>query len=116
MSYGVFFELYDEQLLPNATDLQLSLIGGTQSFLVLLLSIVVGRLLDAQQHGWILGTGVFYLVLGIFCLSFATQQVGLVWLTSGLITSLGMTCFFMYSSHNAIRVSIEDCFHSSDGS
>lgn len=104
MTYGVFFKFYDEEFLLSRSDLQISLIGGTQSFLVLLLSLVVGRLLDARMHRWILAFGAVTLVMALVCLSFAGQNFALVWLTSGFTGGLGMTCFFMYSSHNAIEV------------
>lgn len=104
MSYGVFFELYDDHLLPSASDLGLGLIGGTQSCLALLLSIVVGRLLDVQKHRWISITGLVFIILALFLLSAVGRHYGLIWLTSGLLAGVGMSCFFMHSSHNAIQV------------
>ncbi|MCJ1469127.1 hypothetical protein MMC07_007760 [Pseudocyphellaria aurata] len=103
MSYGVFFEIYDDHRLPSASDLELGLIGGTQSFLVLLLSIVVGRLLDVHKHRWISITGLFLVVLALLLLSVVGQNYALIWLTNGFVAGVGMSCFFMYSSHNAIQ-------------
>ncbi len=50
MSFGTFFRYYDENLLLAATDTTIGLIGGLQAFIVLLLSFIVGRLLDAKFH------------------------------------------------------------------
>lgn len=107
MSYGVFFELYDDFLLPSASDLELGLIGGTQSCLVLALSFVVGRLLDVQKHRWISSTGLVLVVLALFLLSTVGGSYGLIWFTSGLLAGVGMSCFFMHSSHNAIQVLVQ---------
>ena len=104
MSYGVFFEFYDDHLLPSASDIELSLIGGTQSCLVLLLSVIVGRLLDVQKHRWISTIGLVFITLAFFSLSVVGRNYGLIWLTSGLLAGVGMSCLFMHSSHNAIQV------------
>ena len=110
-AYGAFMGLYDQHLLTRATDVQLSLIGSTECFLLLFPSIFAGRLLDAKKH-YILGfTGFVLLSLGYFLLSFTSHSglrdqgnYGFIWLTSGLAAGLGMTCFFTYSSHNVIQV------------
>ncbi|KAI4240804.1 MAG: hypothetical protein L6R40_004918 [Gallowayella cf. fulva] len=109
-AYGAFMGLYDAHLLTRSSDLQLSLVGATESFLLLLPSIFAGRLLDARRHYYLGFTGFLLLFLGYFLLSFTSHQglkdqgnYGLVWLTSGLMAGLGMTCFFTYSSHNVIQ-------------
>lgn len=103
--------LYDEHLLTRSTDLQLSLIGATECFLLLFPSVFAGRLLDARRHYYLGFAGFLLLFLGFFLLSFTSRQglkdqgnYGLVWLTSGLMAGFGMTCFFTYSSHNVIQV------------
>ncbi|KAL8705794.1 MAG: hypothetical protein Q9201_001140 [Fulgogasparrea decipioides] len=109
-AYGAFLGHYDAHLLTKSTDLQLSLIGSTESFLLLSPSIFAGRLLDARRHYYLGFTGFLLLFLGYLLLSFTSHQglkdqgnYGLVWLTSGLMAGLGMTCFFTYSSHNVIQ-------------
>ncbi|KAL9596953.1 MAG: hypothetical protein Q9219_005464 [cf. Caloplaca sp. 3 TL-2023] len=109
-AYGAFMGLYDEHLLTKSSDLQLSLVGATESFLLLLPSIFAGRLLDARRHYYLGFTGFLLLFLGFLLLSFTSGQglkdqgnYGFVWLTSGLMAGLGMTCFFTYSSHNVIQ-------------
>ncbi|KAL8692288.1 MAG: hypothetical protein Q9218_002657 [Villophora microphyllina] len=73
-AYGAFMGLYDEHLLTKATDLQLSLIGATESFLLLLPSMFAGRLLDARRHYYLGFTGFLLLFLGYFMLSFTSRQ------------------------------------------
>ncbi|KAI4196289.1 MAG: hypothetical protein LQ346_003255 [Caloplaca aetnensis] len=109
-AYGAFMGLYDEHLLTRSTDLQLSLIGATECFLLLFPSVFAGRLLDARRHYYLGFAGFLLLFLGFFLLSFTSRQglkdqgnYGLVWLTSGLMAGFGMTCFFTYSSHNVIQ-------------
>ena len=112
MSFGTFFRYYDERLLQEATDTSIGLIGGLQAFMTLLLSFVVGRLLDAQYHRIVVGVGGALTWLGYFCLSFNDQQgrpegqgsYGLIVLTQSVIAGTGMSCFFMHSSHCAIQV------------
>ncbi|KAL8919946.1 MAG: hypothetical protein Q9208_006514 [Pyrenodesmia sp. 3 TL-2023] len=109
-AYGAFLGLYDEHLLTNSSDLELSLIGATECFLLLFPSVFAGRLLDARRHYYLGFTGFLLLFLGFFLLSFTSRQglkdqgnYSFVWLTSGLMAGLGMTCFFTYSSHNVIQ-------------
>ena len=111
MSFGTFFRYYDENLLLTATDTTIGLIGGFQAFIVLLLSFIVGRLLDAQFHRTVVGVGGILTWLGHFCLSFnnlhgAQDQgsYGLIILTQSVVAGTGMSCFFTHSSHCAIQV------------
>ena len=110
MSFGTFLRYYDEQLLPGATDTAIGLIGGVQAFMVLLLSFIVGRLLDAKFHPTIVGVGGILTWLGYFCLGFSLQgtenqgKYGVVFLTQSIIAGVGMSCFFTHSSHCAIQV------------
>jgi MCP family monocarboxylic acid transporter-like MFS transporter 10 len=88
--------------------MKLSLIGATQSFFVLLLSAPIGRLLDAGHSRIIIATGTFLVPFGMFMLSIAhpkndeQAQYIKIWLTQGLVTGLGMACFFVTSSQGMI--------------
>ena len=110
MSFGTFFRYYDEHVLLGATDTAIGLIGGLQAFMVLLLSFLVGRLLDAKLHQTIVGVGGTLTCLGYFCLSFSLQgpgnqgRYGVIILTQSIIAGVGMSCFFTHSSHCAIQV------------
>lgn len=79
--------------------------------MTLLLSFVVGRLLDAKFHRTVVGVGGFLTWLGFFCLSFNNLHgsknqgsYGLIILTQSIIAGAGMSCLFMHSSHCAIQV------------
>jgi len=107
-TYGAFLPYYQDHLLPETNDFLLSLIGSTQSFLVLLFSAIAGRLLDAGFHRSIAITGASLLTIGPLTLSWTSGNggqgegnYGLIWLTSAFIVGLGEACFFVYSSQNA---------------
>lgn len=83
----------------------LNLVGSTQSFVVLILSAVVGRFLDAGHIRELLIAGTVLVSLGSFLLSIVNEQgyynqghYSLIWLTQGLVSGLGMACFFVSSS------------------
>lgn len=94
-----------QHLLPGRDILLLNLVGSTQSFTVLILSAVVGRFLDAGYIRELLLVGSVLISIGSFVLSavngdaeYAQGNYGLIWLTQGLISGLGMACFFVSSS------------------
>ena len=112
MSFGTFFRYYDEHLLVGSTDTAIGLIGGVQAFMTLLLSFIIGRLLDAKLHRSVVAVGGVLTWLGYFCLSFnhlhATKGrgcYGVIIFTQSIVAGVGMSCFFMHSSHCAIQVS-----------
>lgn len=94
-----------QHLLPGRDVLLLNLIGSTQSFVVLALSAVVGRFLDAGHSRQLAITGTVFVSLGMFLFSIVNGgghydqgSYGLIWLTQGFICGLGMACFFVSSS------------------
>jgi MCP family monocarboxylic acid transporter-like MFS transporter 10 len=104
-AYGTYASYYMQHLLPGQDILLFNLIGSTQSFIVLLFSAVVGRFLDAGYHRTLIIIGSVLVVLGQFLLSvsvgdggYGQGNYGLIWLTQGLVTGLGMACFFVTSS------------------
>ncbi|KAF2768533.1 MFS general substrate transporter [Teratosphaeria nubilosa] len=108
-AYGTYSSYYMQELLGEGTDiLLLNLIGSTQSFMVLLLSAPVGRFLDAGHHKLLIAVGSVIVVLGSFLLSVVNGHAqpgqgnyGLIWLTQGFVTGVGMSCFFVTSSQVA---------------
>lgn len=109
-AYGTYASYYMQHLLPGQDILLFNLIGSTQSFIVLLLSAPVGRFLDAGYHRTLIVTGSVLVILGQFLLSvsvgnggYGEGNYGLIWLTQGLITGLGMACFFVTSSQGMCR-------------
>jgi MCP family monocarboxylic acid transporter-like MFS transporter 10 len=79
-----------------------NLIGSTQCFVVLFFSFIVGRLLDANHSRKLILAGAVIITIGMFMLSVSNGDggvdqgnYGLTWLTQGLVTGLGMACFFV---------------------
>lgn len=104
-AYGTFSSFYIGHTLRGIDQLELNLIGSTQSFLVLLFSAPVGRLLDAGHFRYVIATGAFFVPLGMFLLSVvapshdeAEGSFLKIWLTQGLVVGFGMACFFVSSS------------------
>lgn len=105
-AYGTFSSYYVGNSLRNSDQLKLNLIGSTESFLVLLFSAPVGKLLDAGHFRYVVATGSALVPFGLFMLSVAhptgDQQATYVsiWATQGLVVGLGMACFFVSSSQS----------------
>ncbi|KAF2679155.1 MFS general substrate transporter [Lentithecium fluviatile CBS 122367] len=107
-AYGTFSSYYVGHSLRLVDQLELNLIGSTQSFLVLLFSAVVGRLLDAGHFRWVIGTGACLVPFGMFMLAVAHPKgetdlanFASIWATQGFVVGLGMACFFVSSSQVA---------------
>lgn len=106
-AYGTFSSFYMESLMPDVPIYLLNLIGSTESFVVLVLSFAVGRLLDAGFSRHLLGFGTVFVSLGMFMLSLSSGggtrgegKYALIWVTQGLTQGLGMACFFVASSQS----------------
>lgn len=104
-AYGTWSSYYVGNSLRGVDQLELNLIGSTQSFLVLLFSNPVGRLLDAGYFRIVIGCGTFLVPFGLFMLSVvhpsnvgAVVSYGPIWATQGLVVGLGMGTFFVSSS------------------
>ncbi|KAG9532226.1 MFS general substrate transporter, partial [Aureobasidium melanogenum] len=110
-AYGTFASYYSESLF-RGDDLMLSnLIGSTQCFVVLFFSFITGRLLDANHSRELLLAGSVIITIGMFMLSISNGNgglnqgnYGLTWLTQGLVTGLGMACFFVSRKGFALGV------------
>jgi hypothetical protein len=106
-AYGTFASFYLQHLLPNHDIMLLNLVGSTESFIVLLFSFVIGRLLDAGYARYLLVAGWILVSLGMFTLSLSSGDgqykegnYALIWVTQGFTTGLGMACFFVSSSQS----------------
>jgi hypothetical protein len=114
-AYGTFATFYKEHLLPGRDLFLFNLIGSTESFIVLIFSFMVGRLLDAGLSKIVLPTGFVLVTLGMFMLSLSSGDgdqnsgnFGIIWVTQGLTTGLGMACFFVASSQSKLHQGIND--------
>ena len=112
-AYGTWSSYYVGHSLRGTDQLELNLIGSTQSFIVLLLSNVVGRLLDAGHSREVIGCGTFLVPFGLFMLSVAHPSdiealgnFGSIWATQGLVVGLGMGTFFVSSSQGELHSSL----------
>ncbi|MCJ1393709.1 hypothetical protein MMC18_006585 [Xylographa bjoerkii] len=109
MSFGAFVGLFDEHLLPDTSTLALSLPGSLPAFLILLLSVITGPLLDAHLHRYLSFTGFILTTLAFLSLSFTCGAglygQGTYWaiLLCFLLAGLGQACFFVASSQNATQ-------------
>ena len=106
-AYGTYASYYMLTLLPKEDLLRVNLVGATQCFVILFLSAVTGRFLDAGHFKELLILGTFLLGLGSFLLSvmngggeYDEGNFGLIWLTQGFLMGLGMACFFVSSSQS----------------
>ncbi|PVH90981.1 MFS general substrate transporter [Periconia macrospinosa] len=124
-AYGTFSSYYVGHSLKSVDQLELNLIGSTESLFVLLLSAPMGRLLDAGHFRFVLGGGAFLVPFGMFMLSVAhpnsedgVGNFGSIWSTQGLVVGLGMACYFVASSqiaatwfpdHRALAVGVVAC-------
>jgi MCP family monocarboxylic acid transporter-like MFS transporter 10 len=104
-AYGTWSSYYVGHSLRGVDQLELNLIGSTQSFIVLLFSNIIGRLLDAGHSRKVIGCGTFLVPFGLFMLSVAHPSdvealgsFGPIWATQGLVVGLGMSTFFVSSS------------------
>ncbi|KAK0260375.1 hypothetical protein B0A54_01879 [Friedmanniomyces endolithicus] len=111
-AFGTYASYYKSVLLPRADNLLMNVVGGTECFVVLLLSFVVGRLVDAGHIGKVLFVGTILLGVGTFSLGAVNGDAGkgdgnygAIWATQGFLTSLGMACHFVSSSQVACGAS-----------
>lgn len=86
-----------------------NLVGSTQSFVMLLLSAPVGRFLDADHSLVLVIVGGLCVTVSSFLLSVVNGgggrnegNFGLIWLTQGFLTGLGMACLFVTSSQGRL--------------
>jgi hypothetical protein len=91
-SFGAF-QTYYSTILPGIPPSTISWIGSVQAFLMFFLGAFSGRALDA---GYFLPTvlvGIFFQLVGIFTMSFASKYWQL-FLTQGILTGIGGGIFF----------------------
>ncbi|XP_014553315.1 hypothetical protein COCVIDRAFT_29436 [Bipolaris victoriae FI3] len=107
-AYGTWSSYYVGHSLRGVDQLELNLVGSTESALVLLFSNVVGRLLDAGHFRKVIGCGTFLVPFGLFMLSVVhpsdiegMASFGAIWATQGFVVGIGMATFFVSSSQVA---------------
>ena len=96
-SFGVFQTYYAADLLSSKSNSDISWIGSTQAFIVLILGALTGPLFDAGYLYHMLWSGIFLIVFGMMMLSLCTiyWQVMLV---QGICVGIGAGLLLVPSS------------------
>lgn len=112
-AYGTFSSYHNDHLLPGKDILLWNLVGSTESAMILFLSFLVGRVLDAGYVRHCVGVGTILTGLALFMLSVCSGGGGqgegnyiLIWLLQGPIQGFGMAFFFVTSSQGKCGVCI----------
>lgn len=110
-AYGTYQSYYKQHIFPHANTASLNLIGALQCFIVLTLSIFVGRILDAGHFYRLLIIGAVLVTLASFLLSLpaVTSQYAYVLLVQGVLKALGMSCMFVPSSQSKSHANLLLC-------
>lgn len=93
-AFGVFQTFYQLDLLSSKTSSEISWIGSTQSFLMFLVSVIAGPIVDAGHLRPLLGLGFLLAVLGMFMTSLCTA-FWQVFLAQAVAMGLGFGCLYV---------------------
>ncbi|PGG99635.1 hypothetical protein GX51_06190 [Blastomyces parvus] len=93
-AYGVFQAFYELDLLAARSSSDISWIGSTQAFLMFIISMIVGPIVDAGYLRSLLGIGSLLTVLGIFMTSLCTEYWQ-VFLAQAITMGLGFGCLYV---------------------
>lgn len=101
-AYGTYQSYYKQHLLTRQNNATLNLIGALQCFIVLGLSMIVGRILDAGHFYRFTIAGGLLVTLASFLMSITaiTAQYGSLLVVQGILMPLGMSCMFVPSSQS----------------
>ncbi|KAH8697433.1 putative monocarboxylate transporter [Talaromyces proteolyticus] len=93
-AFGVFQTFYQLDLLASKTSSEISWIGSTQSFLMFLVSVFAGPIVDAGHLRPLLAVGSLLTVLGMFMTSLCTA-FWQVFLAQAVAMGLGFGCLYV---------------------
>ena len=96
-SFGVFQTYYGADLLSTKSESDISWIGSTQAFIVLILGAFTGPLFDAGYLYHMVWSGTFLIVFGMMMLSLCTQYYQ-VMLAQGICVGIGAGLLLVPSS------------------
>ncbi|QIX00233.1 hypothetical protein AMS68_005750 [Peltaster fructicola] len=99
-AYGTYQSYYKQHLLAGQSNATLNLIGAMQCFIVLGLSMIVGRVLDAGHFYRLTIIGGLLVTIASFLISIRsiTASYGSLLAVQGILMPLGMACMFVPSS------------------
>lgn len=108
-AYGTYQSYYKQHLHTEQSNATLNLIGALQCFIVLGLSMVVGRVLDAGHFYALTISGAVLVSLASFLMSIRaiTSQYGPLLAVQGILMPLGMSCMFVPSSQSTFEQHID---------
>ncbi|KAL4869525.1 hypothetical protein BDV12DRAFT_208375 [Aspergillus spectabilis] len=93
-AFGAFQIFYELDLLASKSPSDISWIGSTQAFLMFILSLFVGPIVDAGYLTSLLGLGSMLTILGIFMTSLC-RGYWQVFLAQALTMGLGFGCLYV---------------------
>ncbi|EFE38640.1 hypothetical protein TRV_06689 [Trichophyton verrucosum HKI 0517] len=93
-AFGVYQTYYELDLLSSRSPSDISWIGSTQAFLMFIISMVVGPVVDAGYVKTLLALGSLLTVLGMFMTSLCTQYWQ-VFLAQAITMGLGFGCLYV---------------------
>lgn len=93
-AFGVFQTFYQLDLLSSRSSSDISWIGSTQSFLMFLVSVVAGPIVDAGHLKSLLGVGSVLTILGMFMTSLCSSYWQ-VFLAQAITMGLGFGCLYV---------------------
>ena len=96
-SFGVFQTYYAADLLSNISNSDISWIGSTQAFIVLILGAFTGPLFDAGYIYHMIWAGIFLIVFGMMMLSLCTFYWQIM-LVQGICVGMGAGLLLVPSS------------------
>ena len=95
-SFGVFEAYYAQHLIPSSSSSHLAWIGSMQAFLLFLVGVLMGPLLDAGYHREVLIGGTLLISFGMMMTSLCTKYWQLM-LAQGIVVGLGYGFTFIPS-------------------
>ncbi|KAL4942942.1 hypothetical protein BDV06DRAFT_221701 [Aspergillus oleicola] len=93
-AFGAFQTFYELDLLSSKSQSGISWIGSTQAFLMFIISLLIGPIVDAGYLTSLLGLGSLLAILGLFMTSLC-REYWQVFLAQALTMGLGFGCLYV---------------------
>ena len=95
-SFGVFEAYYSQQLIPEEPPSKIAWIGSMQAFLLFVVGVLTGPLIDAGYLRSVMLSGTFLITFGMMMTSLCSQYYQLM-LAQGILVGLGFGLTFVPS-------------------
>ncbi|KAI5284480.1 hypothetical protein KEM55_001050, partial [Ascosphaera atra] len=93
-TFGVFQSYYKNELVPNETSSNISWVGTIQSFLLLIVGLLIGPLFDAGRLRSLIFAGTCFLVVGFMTLS-VCKELWQIILAQAFCGGIGAGCLYI---------------------